>query len=166
MVRRKKMRKWQQRSYEKFEMDFFVAFFSVRKLLESHKLSDDTIEMKMNLKVYPPKSKRGKLFNWHKLDDHFYMNRDNAVTKDLLFLCNQIVHSYIFVLSFDRADCLEGVFFTSDYQRNKSLYFIHIDKVVEICKKVGADYPNQMSSYFDHKKQDYVITHNCLKDNE
>lgn len=58
------------------------------------------------------------------------------------------MHSFIFSPVFNDQG-IEGIFFTSDTDKDKKLYFLPIDTVVEIFERVGHDYPKHISCNYD-----------------
>ena len=49
-----------------------VGFYSIRKLIEARKLSDDLIARQIRVTQFPSiEPARVTLLNWHKLDKHY-----------------------------------------------------------------------------------------------
>ena len=61
--------------------------------------------------------------------------------RDIEFICNLFVHSYVFVVSGHSP--LEGVFVSTDRQKNKRVYFVSLKNIVKIFRIVGRDYPRE-----------------------
>ncbi len=71
-------------------------------------------------------------------------------------LYNQIIHSYIFLISTEETtEVIDGFFFCSDRMRNEKLYYIDLNEIVKFFTIVGNDYPSTGSFEFDEKIQDY-----------
>ncbi len=164
MTRKKNMLIWRDRSFAKFEKDIFYTFFAIRKLAEANKLSDDTVSMAIKLRICPPKLSNVTNSNWHNIERFFYLNRREDGEKTLKFVCDQMIHSYIFCPVFDENNMLEGVLFSSDFQRNKKLFFVDIDTVITILNICGNDFPNKVVKTYDEKKKDFVISSRMIKE--
>jgi hypothetical protein len=66
------------------------------------------------------------------------MEHPSVAEIPLLVLCNQVIHSWLFVLSFTEIDRrFDGVFIASDKQRRRSLYFVEIDVIVGMFRTVA-----------------------------
>jgi hypothetical protein len=76
----------------------------------------------------------------------------------LPYLCNQLIHSFIFVLHFSRHGTLRGIFFNSDLTKSKKLYYLPLATLEMVFRKVATNYPMKSQISFDPIKQDYSIT--------
>ena len=139
----------------RLEKDIFITLYSIRKLIEANKISDRTSSCQFTLIAYPAKGKMVTKMNWHKLEELFYLDNPHPVNKEALFICNQIIHSYIFVPSFNTKNRLEGILFCSDRERNKQLYHLKVDALIRFMERVGKDYPTKLSMIFNQEKKDY-----------
>lgn len=129
-----------ERTFVRVEKELFLGFYAVRKLLDTFKVSDSTKEMKVELAVYPA-IRRVDYFNWHHLDKNYDLTSRKSETKDIRFLCNQFVHSYVFMTS-EAEGRLDGFFVTSDRDRRSKCYFVDLKEVLKIFRTVGRDYPS------------------------
>lgn len=123
------------------EKDIFIGFYIVRKLFETiTKVTDSTKALKLDLFWYPNR----KPVTWrnnHKLDELYDFAASQAETRDALYVCNQLIHSFIFSPLFDEDEKLHAILFTSDKRKDELLYFLEIDRVIELFLKVGNDDP-------------------------
>jgi len=126
------------------ERDVFIGFYSVRKLIETiTKITDATKSMRMQLCWYP----NIKHVNWrnnHKIDELYDLRKKKKETRDIVFVCGRIIHSFIFTPVLDESG-LDGIFFTSDLDMQKKLYFLEVDDVVRIFECVGHDDPTAIT---------------------
>jgi hypothetical protein len=129
-----------ERTFVRIEKEIFLGFYAVRKLLDTFKVSDSTKEMKIDLVVHPA-IRRVDYLNWHQLDKNYDLNLRKSETKDIRFLCNQFVHSYVFMTS-EIEGRLNGFFVTSDRDRHSKCYFVDVEHVLKIFRTVGRDYPS------------------------
>lgn len=122
------------------EKDIFVGFYSIRKLMDTVKISDSTKKYKLQFISYPNIEKVNWLNN-HKLDELYDFDKNIEETRDLRFVCNQIIHSFIFMSNENEDGGLGGILFTSDRDKDKKLYSLPIDLVINVFEIVGNDYP-------------------------
>jgi len=125
-------------------------------LAESIKLSDLVVQQQIELTAYPWNgSKKVTNRNYHKFDE-LYKLIPEKIPRDLIFICNQIIHSYVFVpvLNGNR-DALHAVWFSSDRHRHQYLYEFELDRIIKLFMQVGKDYPNCGNYNFNPKTGDY-----------
>lgn len=82
-------------------------------------------------------------FNAHRVEELFDLDTIHHEDRDLAFLCNQFIHSYVFVPVYHEAGALAGVYVSSDRSRHEKLYFVEISQVVHAFRTVGKDYPSE-----------------------
>jgi len=133
-------RKWSQRSLFAVEKEIFIGFYSIRKLIESKKVSNSVSGKSYKVIEFPKNCQ----FNISLIDNpskEFDFKKYNHVNISIADMCNQFIHSYYFLPVIPDGRSLVGFFICSDYQRKKSIYFINILDVVDIYKTVGENYP-------------------------
>ncbi len=127
------------------EKDIFIGFYSIRKLMDTVKIKDSTKEMKFQIQ-WSPNIKQVDYINNHFIDKLYNLKQINQETRTLKFICDQIVHSYIFMPAENEKSQLIGFFFTSDREKNKKIFYISIQDVINIFNYVGNDYPDNLHS--------------------
>lgn len=131
-----------ERTYVRIEKEIFIGFYAIRKLLDTFKVSDSTKKAKYNI-VWHPNIKPVNDLNWHRIDELYDLERSGTEARDIGFLCNLFVHSFIFVVSGEER--LDGVFVASDKTKNKKVYFVSLSYIQSIFRLVGRDYPANAS---------------------
>lgn len=129
----------------RIERDVFIGFYSVRKLIESEaKVTDAIKRMKVNVEWYPnrlPVTWR----NNHRIDDLYDLSSPGKEIRDIEFVCGRIIHSFVFVPVWDEhGHGLATFMFTSDIDRNKKLYSLSVDEVIQIFESFGSNYPRNI----------------------
>ena len=81
-----------------YEKAIFTSAYIVRKLFEASKLSYKLKEISCPIKKYP-NIKHVNLFNWHNIDQVFDLNNPAKHSLNIKKLCNYLIHSFIFILS-------------------------------------------------------------------
>jgi hypothetical protein len=128
-----------------FEKDILIGFCSIRKLFETQtKVTDAIKATKLDLSWHPNKGKKVTWRNNHKLDELYDFERGGRETRDVWFICGRLVHSFILAPLFSEAGGLEAILFTSDTDKDKRLYSLHIDRAIELFALVGGNYPTHI----------------------
>jgi hypothetical protein len=124
----------------KIEKEIFIGFYAIRKLMDTVKITDSTKNHKLVL-VWYPNIKKVFDYNAHRPDELYDFSVTNQETRSLRFICNQIIHSYMFVILENERGSFEGIVFSSDKDKDSKLYFMDTRQVVEVFRLVGNDYP-------------------------
>lgn len=134
-----------------------LGFYSIRKLTESAKLTDKVSKMSVPVRSYPATGRTVHLLNWHRLDKLYDFEKPRKRTTSLPFLCNQVIHSYVFSLLFSEGGKLAGILVASDRERSRELLEVSVEKIIDVFEKVGRDEANVAVTFrFDEKKGDYI----------
>ena len=118
-----------------------VGAYALRKLLEAQKISDSLAARKITVIRHPLASgssspdSLNRYFVWENYD------LDNLQEEELSLrdLCNQIVHSWNWMVSATEQGAFNGVFVSSDRMRQRSIYFISVDMFVGLLRAVGSE---------------------------
>lgn len=154
---RSRQRKWPERSLVNIEKEVFYAFYGIRKLIEARKLCDAVANRVCPARSYRSLGKPVTYFNWHRIDELFDLSHPRSKHLKLRYICNQIIHSYVFSTEHGEEGGLAAILFCSDRHRHKELYRLEISEVTKVLNEVGSDYPNKMAAHFDPGKKDYTI---------
>ena len=96
--------------------------------------------------------------NWNtKFAEAFDFEKPKKVKLSVMFLCNQVIHSYIYKEVFEEEGLLTGIFISSDRERNRKLYFIAMTELIRLFAKIGKDYPSRGEFEFDPSTGDYIV---------
>ena len=139
LMDKKKQRRWPATSCVRVEQCVMIGCYCVRKLIEARKLTDAVAKRQMRLVRHKARGKPVDSMNWHKLDTLYDLERGLAITKPLLFVCNQIVHSFVFVNGFNDDGGLDSVLFCSERERNVNLFQLSIDHLANAFVAVAKD---------------------------
>lgn len=150
-------KRWSETSLARLEQTVMLGFYSIRKLIEAKKLSDSVENQLIDTNLHSFKGEEVTRFNRDRIDELYSFDTVQSVTKDLIFFCNQFIHSYVFVIAFNENSCVDGIFVSSDRERNKALYFIEIRKIIALFEQVGNNYPSAVYMISDQKLGDYRI---------
>jgi hypothetical protein len=133
-----------------FEKDIFMGFYSVRKLFETQtKVTDAVKDTRLGISWYPNKGQKVTWRNNHKLDELYDFGKGGNEVRDAWFICGRIIHSFIFAPLFAEQGGIEGILFTSDTDKNKRLYSMDIEQVINLFELVGSNNPSHIAWRFD-----------------
>ena len=160
--RTKSKRYWTSSQEGTFEKEIMFGFYIIRKLIESKKLSNSLVSTKLVGRKFISNGKNVTILNNHRIDELYKLTDGKKEKFDLIFLCNQIVHSYIFLPVFEDGikpnnSILSGIWFCSNEKRNETLYELNIESIIILFQKISNDYPSRSSFHFDLVKRDYKV---------
>jgi hypothetical protein len=136
-----------------------LGFYAVRKLIEAKKLSDSTANQCIALGRYPLRSgKRVTHMNWHRTHQLYDLSAPRDESRDLLYACNQFIHSYVFVLGLADKARFDHVLFASDRERHKGLFRTTPQQIIDLFDCVGSDYPTSAKMTWDEQSGDYHVS--------
>jgi hypothetical protein len=155
LQKRMMQRRWPDSSLARFEQTIMLGFYSVRKLIESKKITNTAVKRSIPVYAYAPTGQKPHLRNWYKIDRLYALDKPAKQNVKLLFLCNQVIHSYVFLPLFDEDGKLSGIFVVSDRERSKALFQISLQTIIDIFKAIGNDDITSMKLVFDPTMGDY-----------
>ena len=144
--RRLGQRRWPASSLAKVEREIMIGFFMIRKLLDARKVNDQLPSRAVPLREHPPTGRKIHHMNWHKLEELYELDQSAGVTRDLRFVCSQMVHTYVFMTAHGEDGGLAGAYFASDHERDRRLFLIDAEEIIRCFEDVGRDHPNQVSA--------------------
>lgn len=140
LERRKHQRRWTERTSFLVERDIMVSAYAVRKLCEARKVSDELSSRKWAVSQHVLVGRPPDLWSRFEPWEHYDFESSNDVDLGLTELCNQIIHSWVWMISATTLGKFDGVYVSSDRQRRRCLYFIHVDELIRLFKAVGAEH--------------------------
>lgn len=139
------------------EKKVFISAYAVRKLIESEKLSSSFKTEKLPCIKYKGRSDRVTRLNWHHIDRHYDLEKPMHEHIKACRLINMIIHSYIFTEKLTDDLRVAGFYLTTDFERLEWLWFLSIESIVNLFKRVGIDdFPNSKWAFDSKKGDDYV----------
>mgnify|MGYP001159284651 CR=1 FL=1 len=156
LERRITQKKWFNASNANAEKEIMISAYMVRKLFESHKI-DETIQEKA-IPIIKYSSNGKKISLMRRLSPERYFDIDRPISSKIKVkdLCNNIIHSYIFLLYI-----IDGEFkyfwVASDWNKFKFMFQIEVEKYIKILRSIGKNYPTAQAFIFNDKKQDFIV---------
>ena len=118
----------------------------VRRLLETPTVASSLSHESINITAYPWTGKVVDYMNNHHFDKAYQIN--NPRNKDVLgsTLCNQIIHSFVWVWIVDDVeDIISGFMVSSDRKRHSELYTVQLDDFRKFTQNVANSWPTKMT---------------------
>ena len=122
------------------EKDMFIGFYTIRKLMDTVKIKDSTKDLKVKI-CWSPSLKQVNYLNNYKIHDLYDLHTARYEIRTLKFLCDQFVHSYIFITQEKEMGGISGFYFTSDRDKEKKIFYVTVQDVINVFNLVGNDYP-------------------------
>lgn len=122
------------------EKRIFISFYAIRKLIDADKLTTAYLSRKWNIAKYPNMG-FVDIMNWHNFDKKYDLSKETYETRDLEWICNQVIHSFVFILNFRESGLFDGIFVSSDRNKNKCIYCFTRKLIFELFDLIGNDYP-------------------------
>jgi len=117
-----------------------VSAYAIRKLLEAEKLPDSIASSKIRVMSYPLIERVPDSATWDRIDKHYDFTSEEVQTLDLDKLCNQFIHSFIWMRESDmERKRLVGIFVASDWARKTCLYRVDIESLIRLYRDVGLE---------------------------
>lgn len=126
----------------RLERDLMVGAYAIRKLMEAKKLATSLEQTTYRVRCYPSTGERPDRMNWHHLDRFYDFGNAGEATLSLGQLCNQIVHSWIWMPLYDwetKPKGWEALLVTSDRDRMKHIHEIPSELFVDLFRQVGTE---------------------------
>ena len=117
-----------------------VGCYAIRKLSEARKVSDELAARSWEVTLHPLIATRRPDI-WARVEPRGFYDLTAGESRQLGIteLCNQIIHSYIWTISATEELEFDGIYVASDRQRTCGLYFVHVDRLIELFRMVGEE---------------------------
>lgn len=143
-------------TYVRLEREVLLGAYSVRKLLDTLKVKDSTKRICLGIDRYENRVRVSHL-NMHKIAEAYDLSSKRSEERNLRFICDRFIHSYVLIPGADSNDRLEGFFVTTDRDRNTKLYWVPLDVLLKMFRMVGRDYPTEATWWRDPANGDVQI---------
>ena len=136
---RKDQTRWTERSHYLVERDVMVGAYAVRKLIDSEKTSSLLSKRQVQVVSYPLVGRRLYALTNDQVDRAFDFANPSKHTLTVEVLCNQFVHSLVFMLEMEGDAGLTGVLVASDSASKKWLHHVSIDAIADLFDYVARE---------------------------
>jgi hypothetical protein len=130
-----------EREWVRLERFVFWAAFVIRKLAEANKLSDELEGKRFEIERFPriDRSRLQDFLNWDTIEKFYDLSLSTKQEQDVLWLCNQLIHSFFFLPEIDDDRALTALYFNSDRSRREWLFRIDWQEFTRLVELVAED---------------------------
>jgi hypothetical protein len=140
LEKKKSQPRWTERSGFVVERDVMVSAYAIRKLEEARKISDASVAGGVFVARHALVGKVPDIWSRHEIWNHYDLGAGENVQLSLIELCNQFIHSWIWMLNgTENGKELDGIFVSSDRGRRRCLYYVRIDVLIELFREIGSE---------------------------
>ena len=132
-------RRWPYGSEAAVEKVILVAFYVIRKLIESEAVPADVADWSVEATTFPSKGRPVTRMFWPTVDEYFDMETPKVAHLKLSLLCGYIVHSHVFTPWFGHDRELRGVFIASDRTVKTTIYRISLEEIIRVVDAVSSE---------------------------
>lgn len=143
--------------FSEVEIKLFTIAYSLRKLMDTKKLPDKTGGLEIGLLAFP-RNEKGPMKPWSLFDDYYDLNTSQRMKMSLRDICNSFIHAYFFQPNANSKNQLTGLFFTSDQDRNKRIYFVSIKRLLKKFETAFDQDVKYFSYTYNPEKGNYTMT--------
>ena len=167
---RKGQRRWTPRSSFLCERDTMLGAYAIRKLAEASKLSDEMLSETTHTHRYPLRGRVPDLMSRDRIDESYDLEDKTVVDLALIPLCNQFIHSFVWMIETDTGSNVSGIYFCSDRDRRRFIYRVGLEDLVGTYDAVVSD---DIVEWAWHRRADGTLvrdrasrTHSCGQEDE
>jgi hypothetical protein len=131
---------WREASFAALEKRVMLSCYIVRKLAEASKIPQNLFSADVPLYRYKNAAKVVDPINFHKVDELYEIQNAQKINNPFSYIVNQIIHSFIFWFAFNNDGRLEGILFNSDRSKNKELYMIKVQDLIDALSPIAQCY--------------------------
>ncbi len=141
LERRTAQRRWSERTSFLVERDVMNAAYALRKLIEARKVSDELAAETVPAREHTLIGRPVDVWNRHEFYAHYDMEHTQSVQLALADFCNQVIHSWVWMLSVTKEPphLFDGIFVSSDRTRRRCVYFLAAAALVRVFRAVADD---------------------------
>lgn len=139
LERRRSQRRWLASTHYLIERELFQAPYGMRKLIESRKVSEEVEGGTWPVRTFGAPRGVVDIMNRQEIDVLYDLSHFTTERIALVDICNQFIHSFVFMLSCAEGGGLDGIFVASDRVRNRRLFWFDVADVVGMLRAVAED---------------------------
>ncbi len=135
-----KQKRWTERTGYLIERDFVVSAYAMRKLIESHKVSDTLRHRQFPVRRFDLCGKPPDPLSPDDIADSYDFENGRRGTLSVANLCHEIVHSFVFTFCCgETTDLFDGIYVSSGRHKNEFLYLVLASDFIALCCDIGVD---------------------------
>jgi hypothetical protein len=121
-----KQTRWTDKTGYLIERDFILSAYAMRKLIESHQVSDEIRQRQIPVRRFDA--------------DSYDFENSRRGTLSVVDLADGIMHSSVFTFYCgETTDLFDGVYVSSDRHKNSYVYLVLASDFIALCSDVGTE---------------------------
>jgi hypothetical protein len=135
-----KQQRWADRTGYLIERDFVLSAYAMRKLIESHTVSDELRHRQIPVRRFGLRGNPPDPLSPDDIADSYDFAHGRRRTLSVVDLCHEIVHSFTFTFYCgETTDLFDGVYVSSDRDRYTYVYLVLASDFIALCCDIGTE---------------------------
>jgi hypothetical protein len=135
-----KQTRWTERTGYLIERDFIVSAHAMRKLVESHNVSEELRQRQIPVRRFDSTGRPPDPRHPDDIAESYDFDNGRRSTLSVLNLCHEIMHCFVFTFFCgETADLFDGIYVSSDRDKRKHVYLVLASDFIALCSDMGAD---------------------------
>jgi len=128
---------------DRIQIKLSAGALIARRLMETPKVSSYFHKTTVRTLAFPWRGSPVDHINWHRIDEKYQLNNARVTALPFPFLCDQIIHSFVWVWGYGRN--VNSFLVSSDRKKHSQLFQVSIYRFTEILLHMSGDYPSKVS---------------------
>jgi hypothetical protein len=142
-----KQKRWTDRTGYLIERDFIVSAYAMRKLIESHKVSDELGQRQIPVRRFDLTGTPPHPLSPTDIADSYDFENGRRRTLSVVDLCHEIIRSVVFTFYCgETTDNFDGVYVSSDCHKTEFVYLVLASDFIALCSDIGVEDVRSQSS--------------------
>jgi hypothetical protein len=134
-----KQARWTDKTDFLIERDFIFGAYALRKVLESHTVSDEIRQLRIPVKCFDPSGTPPDPRHPGGVSESYDFENGRRRTLSVADLCHEIVNNSVFAFyGGESADLFDGVYVSSD-RHKEYVYLVLASDFIALCCDVGME---------------------------
>jgi hypothetical protein len=131
--------RWSDASFARCEQSIMLGFYAIRKLMEARKLPRRIRIAPVPMRSYPARGTAVNMANKDRVEELYDLEHGSACKRSLRFVCNQAIHSFIFLLVTDERRHLVSVMVNTTNNCSKEVLELPAATIADVFELAGKD---------------------------
>ena len=135
-----KQTRWTERTDYLIERDFLVGAYAMRKLIESHEVSDSMGQRQIPVRRFDSRRDAPDPISPTDIADSYDFDNGRRGTLSVVDLCHEIVDSFVFTFCCgETMDLFDGIYVSSDRDKARYVYLVLASDFIALCSDIGIE---------------------------
>ncbi len=135
-----KQKRWTDRTGHLIERDFIVSAYAMRKLVDSHKVSDELGQRQIPVRRFDLIGNPPHPLSPADIADSDDFENGRRRTLSVVDLCHEIIHSFVFTFYCgETTDLFDGIYVSSDRHKTEYVYLVLASDFIALCCDIGVE---------------------------